>query len=141
MFIKDEVTLEKAMETVSESIATFKRFVEALNKFLELHEIGSAGLDQRPGYPTLDESDNLGYDVAMFHLRDPFGKDVIYLDLYTSGMATGENFLVKDNRSNLGGLKGCSWEEAIREILVTVGVLQHTALSREKIEKVIEMLG
>ncbi|MCX6703599.1 MAG: hypothetical protein NTV02_02850 [Candidatus Zambryskibacteria bacterium] len=131
-------TFEQAMETVSDSIANFKRFVMALNKFLELHKLGSVVLKKRGGLPELDGFTHR-YDITMFTLRDPLRNDILYVDLYTDGRATGENFKVDNSVLSRAG--GCTWDEAIEETLETIGVLQHTALSREKIGKIIELLG
>jgi hypothetical protein len=136
-FIKDGLTLEKAMEAVSGSVADFKRFIEALNRFLEANKLGSASWDETD-QPELDDH---GFDIAMFHLSDSAGKDAMYLYIYTDGTVTGENFALGHEKSRFGDSPRCSWDGAVREILKTVGVLQHTPLSREKIDKAIELFG
>jgi hypothetical protein len=137
-FIKDEMTLEKAMEAISESIADFKRFAEALDKFLKTNNLGSAEYSSE--YSAVEfRAGEHGYDIAMFHLRDRDGEDVIYLYVYTDGTVQGENFSLGDRRDRIND--GCTWNDAVREILKTVGVAQHTPLSREKIDKAIELFG
>lgn len=133
------LTLEQAMEAASDSIANLKRFTENLNKFLEANGLGSA--EYSADYPAIGfEAGKHGYDIAMFHLRDRFGKDVIYFYVYTDGTVQGENFSLagaKRDRIN----DECTYTEAAREVLKTVGVMGHSALSREKIDKAIEALG
>ena len=135
----DVVSFEKAMEVVSESIANLKRFTESLDKFLRANNIGSA--EYSADYPAVSfRADTHGYDIAMFHLRDHNGEDVIYFYVYTDGTVQGENFSDSPSlTSRLDG--GCTYDMAVKEILRTVGVLNHSALSREKIDKIVELLG
>lgn len=134
------MTLEQAMEAASESIANFKRFVESLDKFLKTNALGSA--EYSADYPAVSfRADEHGYDIAMFHLRDANSKDVIYLYIYTDGTVQGENFtddVGLARRSQVSA--GCTYTEAACEILKTVGVMNHSALSHKKIDKAIEIL-
>jgi hypothetical protein len=141
MKIQDVVTLEQAMEAASESIANFKRFVESLDKFLKTNNLGSA--EYSAEYPATEfRADSHGYDIAMFHLRDQRNKDVMYLYIYTDGTVQGENLSDApgiDQRSRVNA--GCTYIEAAREILHTVGVRGRSTLSGAKIDKAIEVLG
>lgn len=133
------VTLEQAMEAVSDSIANLKRFTESLNKFLGANGLGSAEYSAEYPAVTFAAGDH-GYDIAMFHIRNQSGEDVIYFYVYTDGTVQGENFSlgsIRRDRIN----DGCTYIEAVREVLKTVGVMEHSALSREKIDKAIEALG
>lgn len=138
MKTEDVVSFEKAMETVSESVANLKRFTENLNKFLEANGLGSA--EYSADYPAIGfEVGKHGYDIAMFHLRDRSGKDVIYFYVYTDGTVQGENFsLTSTQRDRIND--ECAYVEAAREVLKTVGAMEHSALSREKIDRAIEAL-
>ena len=139
---KDTVTtLEKAMEVASESIANLVRFVEALNKFLTTNGLGSA--DYSADYPSVTfTAGEHGYDIALFHLRNRHNKDVIYFYVYTDGTVWGENFSDAPGTSRNSRVNnGCTYAEAAREVLITVGTLKHEALSRQKIDKAIEALG
>ncbi len=137
MKTKDAESLEKAMDAVSESIANFKRFVLALNAFLERHQLGGATWADLSN-PVLYD-DGKGYQIAQIDLSEPGGGELAYLDIYTDGTATGENFSTKLRAFGGGG--GCTWDEAIKEILQTIGTLYHNPISRGKIEKIIELLG
>lgn len=137
------LTLEQAMEAVSDSIANLKRFTESLNKFLETNGLGSA--EYSADYPAVGfEGGRYGYDIAMFHLRDRNGKDVIYFYVWTGGIVQGENFTIQfslENKQRDLINDGCTYAVAAREVLKTVGVMEHSALSRQKIDKAIEALG
>lgn len=131
------LTLEQAMEAASDSITNLKRFTESLAKFLKANNLGSA-----------EYSDDLedviaehGYTIGMFRLCDRSGeKDVLYFYVYSDGTVQGENFSLSDSRRDLIN-RGCTYTEAAQEVLKTVGVMEHSALSREKIDKAIEALG
>ena len=134
---EEVVTFEKAMEAVSESIANLKRFTESLNKFLEANGLGSA--EYSADYPAITfQSGEHGYDIAMFHLRNRDGEDVAYFYVYTAGTVYGEDM---SDRAKMEPLtSGCTYIRAMRYVLELVGVMHHSALSREKIDKAIEAL-
>lgn len=126
---KGQIDLVEALATASESITLLKNFVEALNKFLKLHNLGEADLYWFEN-PVLYKA---GYHFVQFTMGN--GKeDVIYLDFYTGGTATGENRAI-------GGGIDCSWNEALREILGCIGLLHHDALCGNRVGRIIDMLN
>lgn len=147
MFFKEKIvqkntveTLEQAMEVVSASIANLIRFVDALNKFLQANGLGSA--EYSADYPavTLSTGDH-GYDIAMFHLRNAKGEDVIYFYIYTDGTVWGENFSDASGTKRTSRVnKGCTYTEAAEEVLRTIGVLDHSKLSLEKVNAAVKAL-
>ncbi len=134
---EDIIAVEKALEKVSDSIELFKRFVVALNAFLLKHGFGSAELVFDPNPELYDR----GYGFARFYIHLCNGKDLLYADLYTNGTATGENFSNTVWARQQGGING-SWYGLIRDVIKEVGHgSMLSQLPREKIEKIIEMLG
>jgi hypothetical protein len=126
---------ERAVAAVSESIANLKLFIETLNKFLQANGLGSASYSTE-GYA---EKNSHGYQVALFEVFGVDGDAIIYFFVYTDGTGWGENFTVDMHKSDIND--GCTYVEAAEEVLRTIGVLNHTPLSREKIENAISALG
>lgn len=128
------VTLEKAMETASESIANLKRFTESLDKFLKANDLGSAEYSSDYAAVTFQSGEH-GYDIAMFHLRNRADEDVAYFYVYTDGTVQGEDLSDPAKMEPL--TKGCTYTRAARYILELVGAMHHSPMSRQKIDKVI----
>ena len=133
------LTLEQAMEAASASITNFKRFIEALDKFLKAHELGSVEYSAEYSAVSFTAGDH-GYDIAMIHLNDQAGKRVVYYYVYTDGTVQGENF--SDNTRLQHNLtESFTYTEAAEELLKTVGVWGHSILPKEKIDRMIEILA
>lgn len=130
------VGFERAMKSVSQSVANFKQFVEGLNKFLQAEGLGSAEYCEL--YSPDIQNDRLGYEFAIFSMHDIGGKDLIYFHLYTNGTVTGENFVLGHERSRLGS--GCSYIRAAEEVLRTIGVLNVGLQQLGKVEAAIKFL-
>ena len=129
-----EKNLLDSLGRISESIEMLIRFMEALTKFVGLHKLGIMSFELL-SQPELYEK--RGYDIAAFTLEDANGNDVMYLNIYTNGTVTGENFTRSGSDSGID----CPWNEALQEILKTLGVLNHSALIQEKVGKAIDILG
>ena len=126
-----EKSLLDAMGKVSDSINSLIRFVKALDIFLFSHKIGRAEFEL---LTNPDMFPNRGYDFAVLHVNHADGEGLLYLHFYTNGTTTGENL------SNDGPDIDCTWNEALREILRTIGVLNFPPFTSEKIAKAIEAL-
>ncbi len=128
--------IERAMAAASESFTNLKLFAEGLNKFLQANGLGSAGY---AAHEFVELTDDHGYQIGMFSLYDATGKDVIYFYIYTDGTVWGENFTDDLHNSDINDT--CTYAEAAKEVLKTIGLLNHNPLSKEKIEKAISALG
>lgn len=127
---RDQMCLVEAIATASESITLLKSFMESLDKFLKLHGLGEVKLDWGEN-PVLYEK--VGYDFVLFTMNN--GKDdVIYLNFYTGGTATGERVAGEPKAID------CSWNDALREILGCIGLLHHDALCENRVGRIIDML-
>jgi hypothetical protein len=137
---QDVLTLEKAMEAASESISSLKRFIESLDKFLKANDLGSA--EYSADYSAVEfRCGDHGYDTAMVHVWDRNSELVIYFYVYTDGTVVGGNFS-EAFRLNSGINHRCTYLEAAREILKTIGILAltHSPSVSQKINKAIEAL-
>jgi hypothetical protein len=127
-----EKSLLEAMTAMSDSILALTRFMQALTKFVKLHKLGKAEFEM---YPAPQFYEFRGYDFGGFRLYDSQGKDIMYFAFYTDGSADGENFKVEEDAK-----MDCSWNIALHKILKTLGVLNVSKLSSEKIAKAVEAL-